>query len=341
VALRIAELHIRIVIKEYQMPAIVADHLRKTYRSRGNTHLVKGLFDPQWKYKHAVEEVSFTIEPGEAVAFLGPNGAGKTTTTKMLTGLIHPSAGELNVLGYTPFDRNHTFLRKIGLVMGNKAGLNWDLSAKQSFDLLQKIYAIPQVKFKKQITELCALLNVSHALDTQVRRLSLGERMKLELIGAIMHDPEVLFLDEPTIGLDIGSKKNVREFLRHLHKQGKTLLLTSHDMDDIAEVCKRVIVINHGRIIFDDSMASLNKNYAHTRYARLEFAGKVPNKSQLAKYGAVVSFEDSVAVLGIKKAKVMHAVSELADTFPVQDITIEQVPLEVIISDLYSHTKSA
>jgi ABC-2 type transport system ATP-binding protein len=321
------------------MPAIVANHLRKSYRSRGNKHMIRGLFKPDWQYKHAVEDVSFSIEPGEAVAFLGPNGAGKTTTTKMLTGLIYPSAGELSVLGYTPFDRKHDFLRKIGLVMGNKAGLNWDLSAQQSFDLLRKIYDIPQPKFKKQITELCDVLNVGHVLDTQVRRLSLGERMKLELIGAIMHDPDVLFLDEPTIGLDIGSKKSVREFLRYLHKQGKTLLLTSHDMDDIAEVCKRVIVINHGNLIFDDSMASLNKNYAHTRYARLEFAGKTPTKKQLAAYGAVVSLEDDIAVIGINKSAVMQAVSQLSTKFPVQDITIEQVPLEVIISDLYSRTK--
>lgn len=323
------------------MPAIVATHLRKTYRSRGNKHIIKGLFNPDWQYKHAVEDVSFSINAGEAVAFLGPNGAGKTTTTKMLTGLIYPTDGEVRVLGFTPFDRKHPFLRKIGLVMGNKAGLNWDLSAQQSFDLLQKIYAIPPAKFKQRVEELCGVLNVGHVLGTQVRRLSLGERMKLELIGAIIHDPEVLFLDEPTIGLDIASKKSVREFLRYLHKQGKTLLLTSHDMDDIAEVCKRVIVINHGRIMYDDSMASLNGNYANIRYARLEFADKVPPKKELDTYGKLVSLEDSVAVLGIEKSSVMKAASSLADKYPVQDITIEQVPLEVIISDLYSKTKKA
>lgn len=322
------------------MPIITAHNLRKTYRSRGNRHVISGLFKPDWQYKHAVDDVNFSIEKGEAVAFLGPNGAGKTTTTKMLTGLIYPSGGELNVLGFTPFDRNYTFLKKIGLVMGNKAGLNWDLSAKQSFELLQKIYGIPIPTFERRAKELCELLHVAHVLDTQVRRLSLGERMKLELIGAILHDPDILFLDEPTIGLDIASKKSVREFLRHLHSQGKTLLLTSHDMDDIAEVCERVIIINHGKIMYDDSMESLNKNYAHVRYARLEFSGQVPAKKELAKHGKIVNLKDSVAVIGVDKSKVMEAASTIAKKYPVQDVTIEQVPLEVIISDLYNRTPS-
>jgi ABC-2 type transport system ATP-binding protein len=318
------------------MADIEATNLRKTFRSRGNKKLISGLFKPDWQYKHAVEDVSFTIERGESAAFLGPNGAGKTTTTKMLTGLIHPSDGQLSVLGYTPFNRDHTFLKRIGLVMGNKAGLNWDLSARQSFELLQKIYGIPPEVCEARVKELTRLLSVDNVLDNQVRRLSLGERMKLELIGAILHDPEILFLDEPTIGLDIQSKKNVREFMRYLHKQGKTLLLTSHDMDDIAEVCERVIVINHGKIIYDDSMDTLNHNYAHIRYARLDFADKVPTRDYLQKQGKVVSYEDGTAVVGIDKAKAMQVVTKIAEAYPVQDITIEQVPLEVIISDLYS-----
>jgi ABC-2 type transport system ATP-binding protein len=318
------------------MPAIYAKNLRKTYRSRGNKKVLSGFFKPDWQYKHAVENVNITIEKGESVAFLGPNGAGKTTTTKMLTGLIYPSDGQLSVLGYTPFDRNYDFLKKIGLVMGNKAGLNWDLSAHQSFELLQKIYDIPMATFNKRVAELTTLLSVSHVLNTQVRRLSLGERMKLELIGAILHDPEVLFLDEPTIGLDIASKNNVRDFLRYLHKQGKTLLLTSHDMDDIAEVCDRVVVINHGLIMYDDSMKTLNKQYADIRYARMEFSGKMPSREFLEKHGKVVDLKDNIAVLGVNKARTMHVASTISDKYPLQDITIERVPLEVIISDLYT-----
>lgn len=185
------------------------------------------------------------------------------------------------------------------------------------------------------------MLNVEHVLDTQVRRLSLGERMKLELIAAILHDPDILFLDEPTIGLDIASKNNVREFLRYLHKQGKTLLLTSHDMEDIAEVCKRVIVINHGKIMYDDSMESLNQHYTHIRYTKLEFEGKMPSKKKLSTYGDVVQFGDGMAVIGIHKKNVMRVASQIADAFPLQDITIEQVPLEVIIGDLYNRTGKA
>lgn len=319
------------------MSIISVKNLQKTYRSKGNKKIFSGLFKPDWQYKHAVEQVTFEIARGESVAFLGPNGAGKTTTTKMLTGLIFPTAGEVSVLGYTPFDRNYDFLRKIGLVMGNRAGLNWDLSAKQSFDLLARIYDIPAQKAARRVKELTKMLAVDHVLDTQVRRLSLGERMKLELIGAILHDPDILFLDEPTIGLDIASKNSVREFLRHLHKnESKTLLLTSHDMDDIAEVCERVIVINDGRIMYDDSMRTLNKQYSDVRYARMEFADKLPTQNYLQKHGELVSFDTAVAVLGIDKANVMKVASRISDAYPLQDITIEQVPLEVIISDLYS-----
>lgn len=335
-ALRAQKLHLGIIIKEL-MSAIYANNLRKTYRVRGNKKIVSGLFKPNWQYKNAVEDVSFSIEPGEAVAFLGPNGAGKTTTTKMLTGLIYPSAGNIQVLGFTPFDRDYRFLQKIGLVMGNKSGLNWDLTARQSFELLKKIYRLDPQVVTRRIQELTGMLQVSHVLDTQVRRLSLGERMKLELIGAILHDPEVLFLDEPTIGLDIHSKKSMRGFLKHLHTTGKTLLLTSHDMDDINEICERVIVINHGRIMYDNTMQSLNKDYAATRYVRLEFSGQVPSKQTLEKYGKVVHYEpDGAVVLAIHKAKAMQTAGVIAEKYDAQDITIEQVPLEVIISDLYS-----
>ena len=174
-------------------PIITAYHLSKTFKSRGNRNLVTGLWRPEWKYKHVVSDISFDIMPGESVAFLGPNGAGKTTTTKMMTGLIAPTEGTVMVAGFTPFDRNRDFLRQIGLVMGNKAGINWDLSARQSFWLLQNIYAIPQVQFDQRLNELAELLDVTAHLDTQVRRLSLGERMKLELMGAIIHKPKTLF----------------------------------------------------------------------------------------------------------------------------------------------------
>lgn len=311
-------------------------NLNKQFRIRGNRKLISGLFRPDWRYKEAVNQVSFTIKRGEAVAFLGPNGAGKTTTTKMLTGLVYPTTGKIKVLGYIPFERSNDFLKKIGLVMGNKAGLNWDLSAMQSYELLKKIYDIPEDDFLSRIDELTKLLNVEHVLETQVRKLSLGERMKLELIGAILHDPEILFLDEPTIGLDIASKKSVREFLRYLHEQGKTLLLTSHDMDDIVNVCDRALVINNGRIIYDDSMKSLSHQYSHTRYAKLEFAGEVPGLDYVSNFGEVVSFKGNILVIGADKSEVMTVASKISKDYPIQDVTIEQVPLEIVIGDLFA-----
>lgn len=309
--------------------------LSKKFKLRGNTNVVTGLFAPRWNYKDAVSNISFNIEPGEAVAFLGPNGAGKTTTTKMLTGLMKSTAGSVKVLGYDPFQRNHEFLRKIGLVMGNKAGLNWDLTANQSFELLQKIYETQQDAHGRRVQELSVMLGVSHTLNTQVRKLSLGERMKLELIGSLLHDPEVLFLDEPTIGLDIESKNNVREFLRKIHKEGKTILLTSHDMDDVSAVCDRVIVINKGKLMFDGSMASLNKQYSDMKFIKLEFTSDMPDKEALEQYGSFISAKKSRVTIAVNQDEVMSTIAKIAKELSIRDITIEAVPLEVIVNDLY------
>ena len=309
--------------------------LSKQFKLRGNTNVLTGLLAPRWKYKDAVDDISFAIEPGEAVAFLGPNGAGKTTTTKMLTGLMKSSSGSIKVLGYDPFQRNHTFLRKIGLVMGNKAGLNWDLTAQQSFELLQKIYEVPPEIHAKRIQDLSKMLSVDTLLTTQVRKLSLGERMKLELIGSLLHNPDVLFLDEPTIGLDIDSKNNVREFLRSIHKQGKTILLTSHDMDDVSAVCDRVIVINKGKIMFDGSMSNLNKQYSDKKFISLEFEGEVPQKEQLEQYGTYIKGKKNRITLSVSQGDVMDTVAVIGKNFSVRDITIEAVPLDVIVNDLY------
>ncbi len=319
-------------------PIIKLDGAGKGFKLRGNKRILSGLINPDWQYKKAVSNVSFSVNTGESVAFLGPNGAGKTTTTKMMTGLIYPSEGEIDVLGYEPFARDRNFLKNIGLVMGNKAGLNWDLNARQSFELLQKIYQIPLPDFESRVSEMTKLLEVEKVLNTQVRKLSLGERMKLELIGAILHDPKILFLDEPTIGLDIASKKSVRQFLRHLNDK-KTIVLTSHDMDDIVEVCKRVVVIVEGTIIYDDSMANLNQSYSHTRYAKLEFADSLPTKKYLMQYGDVVSTDANSISLGADKSKIMNAIGKISKDYPLADITIERVPLELIIQDLFEGKK--
>lgn len=314
---------------------IETQNLSKQFRSRGNTNVLTGLLSPDWQYKSAVHDINFVIEPGESVAFLGPNGAGKTTTTKMLTGLVKASSGSANVLGCDPFERKPEFLKKIGLVMGNKAGLNWDLTALQSFELLQKIYEVPKIEHKKRIDELAEILKVNHVLSKQVRKLSLGERMKLELIGSLLHDPEILFLDEPTIGLDIESKKSVRKFLRRLHKQGKTVLLTSHDMDDVDEVCDRVIVINKGIIMFDGSMESLNKQYSAEKFVKLEFEGAKPKTDEITKFGKFVSEKQGYLTISMPKNEVMPTIAKINEKYSIKDITIEAVPLEVIVNDLF------
>ncbi len=315
--------------------AIIVSKLSKSFRVKQNNSVLTGLFKPNYKNLTAVDNINFIIQPGESVAFLGPNGAGKTTTTKMLTGLIKPSSGHISTLGYDPFTKNFAFLKKIGLVMGNKAGLNWDLSAKQSYQLMQKIYEIPISKFNDRVGELTKLLNVEHVLEKQVRKLSLGERMKLEIIGAILHDPEILFLDEPTIGLDIDSKKSIRLFLRKLHSQGKTILLTSHDMDDIATVCHRAIIINHGRIIYDGEMETLKTKYSSSRYLKLSFVKKMPDSVEIEKLGDIIELRNNRLTLKVPKEEAMKVATEISNKYTIHDITIEQVALEEIISDVF------
>lgn len=249
-------------------------NISKIYKTRTENNLIKAIFDPKLKFNKAVDNISFSIKPGECVAFLGPNGAGKTTTTKMMTGLIYPTEGVVQVLGYKPQDRDKNFLNRIGLVMGNKSGMAWDLTVNNSMELSSVIYGLPLINlnnidnpisdYEKYISELVLSLfptNLERLWNTQVRKLSLGERMKFELINSILHKPDVLFLDEPTIGLDITSKKNIRQFIRKLNIETKTtIILTSHDMDDIENICDRVIVITSGKISYDGSISDLKNN---------------------------------------------------------------------------------
>ncbi len=241
--------------------AVSVINISKHYKSNVEKNWVKKIFKPKWEYTKAVDNISFEIKSGDCVAFLGPNGAGKTTTTKMLTGLVYPTSGEIKVLGYTPQDREEKFLKQIGLVMGNKNGLNWDLTAKQSFTIYKEIYELSDKVYKNSLDKLAKVLftgNWEQLVNRQVRKLSLGERMKMELIAAVLHQPRVLFLDEPTIGLDITSKKAIRNFIRYLNKETETtVILTSHDMDDIEHICDRVIVINHGKIVFDGDIGTV------------------------------------------------------------------------------------
>src|SRR6266852_293441 len=249
------------------MPVIEVSHLTKSFRTYkkqpGFGGAVQGLFRRKYEQTIAVKDVNFVVEPGELVGFLGPNGAGKTTTLKMLAGLLYPTSGSARVLGYVPWKRDDGYRRQFALLLGQKNQLWWDLPARESLDLNAKIYGIEQATFERTVGEMTELLNVKDKLNVMVRELSLGERMKMELIASLLHQPKVLFLDEPTIGLDVVSQKKVREFLRHHNAARKTtILLTSHYMIDIQELCQRVIIIDHGTIFFDGRLDDVLDQFA-------------------------------------------------------------------------------
>jgi len=314
-------------------------NLKKQFKRKINKGFWKDLFKPEFALVNAVNDISFHINPGEAVAFLGPNGAGKTTTVKMLTGLVYPTTGEVSVLGFKPSDRSPLFLKQIGLVMGNKQGLNWDLTAKQSFDLLSQIYEIPKVEYTTRLEKLTKLMQVETLLQTQIRRLSLGERMKMELIGAILHNPKILILDEPTIGLDVIAKQTLRKFLREIQAEmGVTLLLTSHDMDDIETVCDRVVIINKGQKIYDDSLSKLTSTYSQHKFVKISFNSAVPNLNLETKGVEIVETKLQSALYKIDKRNLPEFLAQIA-AFDVDDIDIQGVPLETIIQELFMQSK--
>ncbi|MBD3365937.1 ATP-binding cassette domain-containing protein [candidate division WWE3 bacterium] len=316
--------------------AVQVKNLTKNFKIRTNKNIVTGIFKPNYKHVEAVKNISFEVEEGESLAFLGPNGAGKTTTTKMLTGLIYPSEGEAKVLGYTPFKRNREFLRQIGLVMGNKSGLSWDLTGQQNFDFIKSIYQLEDSEYKKNLNQLAELLDIKKLLNKRVRKLSLGERMKMELIGAILHRPKVLFLDEPTIGLDITSKKNIRTFLRDIqHNSNITLILTSHDMDDVEKVCDRVIVINEGRKVYDDYLEKLMAEYNQRKFIKFYFE-KAPEKVEVC-YAEIVEEipEEDALVYEVKKEEASQLITTVIEHTSVLDIDIVSIPLEEMIEDIF------
>ena len=276
------------------MSAIEVRNLTKTFRTYKKTPgffgAVKGLFHRQNEQTLAVNDVSFKIEPGELVGFLGPNGAGKTTTLKMLAGLLYPTSGSAKVLSHTPWERHDDYRRQFALVLGQKNQLWWDLPARESLELNAKIYGIPADRFKHTVGELTELLGVKEKLNVNVLELSLGERMKMELIASLLHQPKVLFLDEPTIGLDVTSQKTVRDFLRHHNTEQKTtIILTSHYMADIQELCERVIIIDHGKIFFDGKLHEIVDRFADFKLVTIQ-CGNAENQSaeKLSNYGEVI-----------------------------------------------------
>ena len=325
------------------MSAIEARELTKVYRTykkeSGLRGALKGLIRRRYDETRAADAVTFKIEEGEFVGFLGPNGAGKTTVLKMLSGLLNPTSGEARVLGFVPWERRDEMKRQFSLLMGQKNALWWDLPAQESLELNRSIYEIDRARFDKIVGGLAELLEVQDKMNVMVRELSLGERMKMELISALIHEPRVLFLDEPTIGLDVVSQKRVREFLRVYNSEHKIVtLLTSHYMQDIEELCDRVLVIDHGKIFFDGPLTSIIDRFSGHKVLSLTF--DKPVTRDFAPFGEVIELTPVSVQLKVPRAQVTNTCRRLLDACDVSDINVQEVPVEDIIRQLFGERHS-
>ena len=321
------------------MAQIQLTDLKKTFRVHEREAGVKSslvsLFARRYKEVEAVKGVSFSLEPGEIVGFLGPNGAGKTTTLKMLSGLLFPTGGEATVLGHTPWRRERDYLRRISLVMGNRNQLAWDIPAMDSFLVNQAVYQVPPKQFRETLDELIELLDLTPLLKKQVRSLSLGERMKCELAAALLHRPEVLFLDEPTLGVDVTMQGRIRQFIADYNRRhGATVLLTSHYMADVTALCKRVIVIHHGKLLYDGALEALSARIAPFKLVKIDVES--PEAAERVKaYAEVLECQGATVKLRVPRAETSATVARLLSEVPVVDLTVEDPPIEEVIDQIY------
>jgi ABC-2 type transport system ATP-binding protein len=322
------------------MPSIVAaEQLSKTFqvkvRDPGLRGALRALFRPRYRDVHAVRDVTFRIDPGEIVAFLGPNGAGKTTTLKMLAGLLYPTSGRVEAAGFNPWTGGPPFKRRIALVLGNRQQLVWDLPPEETFLLNRAIYDIPERDYRERLAELVALLELNDVLQKPVRQLSLGERMKCELVASLLHRPPLLFLDEPTLGLDVTAQEAIRRFLtEYRDRHGATVLLTSHYMQDVTALALRVLMINRGRLLYDGALEALVARIARTKRIELVLGGGDGNRvtaEALAAFGEVKSFRFPNAVLEVRREDAPATSARLLAAFPVADLSIEDPPIEEVI----------
>lgn len=324
------------------MSAIEAKGLTKIYRTYkkqpGLAGAIKGLFKRDYEPLRAADNVTFSIEEGEFVGFLGPNGAGKTTVLKMLSGLLHPTSGTATVLGFTPWERKDGLKRQFALLMGQKNALWWDLPARESLELNKAIYGIVQSDFDKIVNELVDLLDVRDKLDVMVRELSLGERMKMELIAALLHQPRVLFLDEPTIGLDVISQKKVREFLREYNQKRRiTTILTSHYMQDIEELCARVLIIDHGKLFFDGPLDEIVDRFASYKILTFTFAGSTA--PDLSIHGTILQNRFPIVTLQVERTQVADVCRKILAECAINDLEVSDVPIEQVISEIFAEAE--
>ena len=320
---------------------IRAEGLCRTYtvyeKQPGLIGSIRSLWNRKYRTVVAVDNVSFSVEPGEIVGFLGPNGAGKTTTLKMLSGLIYPSSGTASVLGFTPWERADSFRRQFSLVMGQKNQLWWDLPASDSFDLHREVYSLPKDRFQTVLGELIEMFEVSRLVRQPVRELSLGERMKMELIASLLHEPKVLLLDEPTIGLDVVAQQTIQRCLREYNRlKQATILLTSHYMRDVEALCKRVLVITNGKLVHDGLLATIVQRLGSIKQIRLQFAGEsLPANIRLPESSRV---QGTVVDLSVSRELVSGTISRILEQHPVSDITVTDPPLEDVVARYFQET---
>lgn len=333
----------RIIKQTYKggklMSKITVENLSKTYkvylRQKGLGGAVKGLFKREVKIVKALDDVSFGIDEGELVGYIGPNGAGKSTTVKILSGILVPDKGKVDIAGKTPWKQRVEHVSNIGVVFGQRTQLWWDVPVIDSFELLKDIYSISKSQYRRSLDELVDALDLATLLDIPLRQLSLGQRMRCELAGSLLHRPKLLFLDEPTIGLDAVSKLKVRDFLKKLNKEhGTTVILTTHDMDDIEALCSRVMVIGHGNVLFDGNLDYLRQKYAPERRIILDIDGEVP---RFIKKASSIKYEDRKVKVHFNpmRATTTEMISNVSAACKVKDLTVENLPIEEIISHMY------
>lgn len=318
--------------------AIHVEMLRKVYivpiREAGLAAALRSLVRRQTREVAAVDTISFGVDAGEVIGFLGPNGAGKTTTLKMLAGLLHPTTGQVTVLGHEPWQRERAFLRKITLVMGNRNQLQWDIPCIDSFDLNRAIYRLPRAQYQATLDELVDLLELAPLLQKPVRNLSLGERMKCEIAGALLHRPQVLFLDEPTLGLDVTMQRRIRDFIREYNRRsGATVLLTSHYMADVEALCKRVVVIHHGKLLFDGELSQLVERFSPHKTIAIQLLN---GANDLSAYGEVVEQTGALVKLRVPKSETAGVTGRLLADLAVADLTVEDPPIDEVIEQVFA-----
>ena len=311
-------------------------HFKQHKKERGLRGSLKSLLRREYFVVKAVDDISFSMDESEFVGFIGPNGAGKTTTLKCLTGLLYPTSGMVEVLGFTPSQRKKEFLGQISLVMGQRFQLWWDLPAEDSLALSKEIYSIPDDLYKRNLGELVDLLDIGGIMNVQIRKLSLGQRMRCELAVALLHQPRVLFLDEPTVGLDVTMQKRMRDFFRDYNKKaGTTVILTSHNMDDVKYLCKRIIIIDKGKIAYDGDLRTVVREYVKDKYVHLQLSKEVSH-TELEKYGTVLDLDGESVTISVRREDVSKISARMLEKLPVEDIDIKEMELDDVVRMIFA-----